>query len=46
MRIAETIKEIRNRLNLSQKQMSAALGVTFATVNRWENGVGNQGKLL
>lgn len=38
MRIAETIKEIRNRLNLSQKQMSAALGVTFATVNRWENG--------
>ncbi|MHB1453663.1 MAG: DUF3990 domain-containing protein [Saccharofermentanales bacterium] len=37
MRISETIKEIRNRLNLSQKEMAAALGVTFATVNRWEN---------
>lgn len=37
MRIAETIKQIRNRLNLSQKEMAAALGVTFATVNRWEN---------
>ena len=37
MKIAETIKEIRNRLNLSQKEMAAVLGVTFATVNRWEN---------
>ena len=37
MRIAKTIKEIRNHLSLSQKEMAAALGVTFATVNRWEN---------
>lgn len=38
MKTANTIKEIRNRLNLSQKEMAEALGVTFATVNRWENG--------
>ena len=38
VRTSETIKEIRNRLHLSQKEMAVALGVSFATVNRWENG--------
>jgi superfamily II DNA or RNA helicase len=32
------IKEIRTRLQMSQQAFAAALGVSFATVNRWENG--------
>lgn len=37
MKSSETIKEIRSRLNLSQSELAAKLGVSFATVNRWEN---------
>lgn len=29
---------IRTRLNLSQEQMARLLGVSFASVNRWEGG--------
>lgn len=32
------IKQIRNHLNMSQTEFSEWLGVSFATVNRWENG--------
>jgi DNA-binding transcriptional regulator YiaG len=32
------IKEIRKQLDLSQEDLAHALGVIFATVNRWENG--------
>jgi putative transcriptional regulator len=32
------IKEIRKQLELSQEALAHALGVSFATVNRWENG--------
>lgn len=32
------VKELRARLNLTQKAMAETLGVSFATVNRWENG--------
>ena len=32
------IKQIRNHLNMSQTEFSDWLGVSFATVNRWENG--------
>jgi putative transcriptional regulator len=32
------IKEIRRQLGLSQEDLAHALGVSFATVNRWENG--------
>jgi len=35
---AETIKALRTRLGLSQQAFAGALGVSFATVNRWENG--------
>lgn len=32
------IKEICETLLLSQEELAKELGVTFATVNRWENG--------
>jgi len=32
------IKQIRNHLNMSQTEFADSLGVSFATVNRWENG--------
>lgn len=32
------IKQIRDYLNLSQAELAERLNVTFATVNRWENG--------
>lgn len=32
------IKNIREYLNISQVDFSEALGVAFATINRWENG--------
>ena len=34
----DIIKEIRAYLGLSQAEFADKLGVTFATVNRWENG--------
>jgi superfamily II DNA or RNA helicase len=35
---SEQIRTIRNQLAMSQQAFAAALGVSFATVNRWENG--------
>ncbi|MBU2056089.1 MAG: N-6 DNA methylase [Proteobacteria bacterium] len=35
--ISRVVKELRNQLNLSQEELAAKLGVSFATVNRWEN---------
>ncbi len=32
------LKQIRNYLNMSQTEFAEQLNVTFATVNRWENG--------
>lgn len=32
------IKELRTSLGLTQEQFAAKVGVTFTTVNRWENG--------
>lgn len=34
----ETVKKVRRQLALSQEELAHALGVSFATVNRWENG--------
>ena len=34
----ELVKEVRRKLGLSQEELAHALGVSFATVNRWENG--------
>jgi type I restriction enzyme M protein len=35
--ISRVVKELRSQLNLSQEELAAKLGVSFATVNRWEN---------
>lgn len=32
------VKAVRTQLNLSQEDFAHALGVSFTTVNRWENG--------
>lgn len=32
------IRELRNKLVLSQEELANLLGVSFASVNRWENG--------
>ena len=37
MSLAKFIKDVRNELNLSQKQLAEALNVNFTTINRWEN---------
>ena len=34
----ELVKEVRRQLGLSQEELAHELGVSFATVNRWENG--------
>ncbi len=34
----ERLTLIRQQLNLSQERLARRLGVSFATVNRWENG--------
>ncbi len=35
---ASTLRAIRAELNLTQEQLAERLGVSFATVNRWEGG--------
>ncbi|VGO17507.1 hypothetical protein PDESU_06103 [Pontiella desulfatans] len=34
---SEEVKAVRSALHLSQEELAHALGVSFATVNRWEN---------
>jgi len=36
--IPRRLKAIRGRLGLSQTELAARIGVSFASVNRWENG--------
>ncbi|TCK92557.1 Xre family transcriptional regulator [Natranaerovirga hydrolytica] len=38
MEFAQRVKEIRSKLNMSQEQLARELNISFATVNRWENG--------
>jgi predicted ATPase/DNA-binding XRE family transcriptional regulator len=35
---AARVRELRTRIGLSQEQLAARLGVSYVTVNRWENG--------
>jgi len=43
--MAEMIKDLRSKLGLTQEQFAAKVGVTFSTVNRWENGRGTPSPL-
>ncbi len=38
MEFADKVRFVRGRLLLSQEALAKALGVSFATVNRWESG--------
>jgi len=35
--ISQLIRKIRKRTGLTQEKFAAKLGVTFPTINRWEN---------
>ncbi len=41
----ELVKEVRKQLGISQEDLAHALGVSFATVNRWENAKTSPSKL-
>jgi len=36
-KFSELVKEVRRQLSLSQEDLAHRLGVSFATINRWEN---------
>ena len=36
--ISRVERELRERTGLTQEKFAARLGVTFPTINRWENG--------
>jgi transcriptional regulator with XRE-family HTH domain len=36
--MSQLVRELRERLGLTQEKLAAKLGVTFPTINRWENG--------
>ena len=36
--VSALIRELRFRTGLTQEKFAAKLGVTFPTINRWENG--------
>lgn len=38
MNWAKIIKDIRNKMLISQMELANILGVSFASINRWENG--------
>ena len=42
---ATLVKEVRRQLAISQEDLARELGVSYATVNRWENGQAKPSKL-
>lgn len=38
MKFSEKVLEVRGRLLISQEQLAEEIGVSFATINRWEAG--------
>lgn len=38
MDFPKQVRYVRKYLGFSQKKLAAALNVSFATINRWENG--------
>lgn len=45
MTFAKRVKYVRTTLKLSQEDFAHELGVSFATINRWENGSYNPSRL-
>ncbi len=43
--MSSMVKDLRSRLKLTQEQFAAKVGVTWSTVNRWENGRGKPSPL-
>ena len=39
MAFSEKVKYVRSKLLLSQEDLASKIGVSFATVNRWEKGI-------
>ena len=42
---SEQVKHVRKILNYSQEKLGETVGVSFATVNRWENSKNTPSKL-
>ena len=38
MEFSDVIRKVRKKLGISQQQLAKALSVSFASINRWENG--------
>ena len=38
MTFGEKVREVRGRLQLTQKQLGQQLGIKYYTINRWEKG--------
>lgn len=45
MNFADKVKFVRTKLNMSQEDFAHEIGVSFATINRWENGNYNPSRL-
>lgn len=46
MTFSDKVKHVRIKLYLTQAQLAKELGVSFATINRWENGHGEPNLLI
>ena len=42
---SDQVKHVRQILNISQNKLAQTLGVSFATINRWENSKNTPSKL-
>ena len=42
---SKMIRELRADIGLTQEQFAAKIGVTYSTINRWENKKGNPSPL-
>jgi len=45
MNFPELVKAVREKSGMSQEDLAHALNVSFATINRWENGKTHPNKL-
>ena len=45
MNFPDTVKKAREKLGMSQEELACALNISFASINRWENGKTHPNKL-